>query len=691
MEIGMAWGVFVIAYIVSAVVLFAPGYFVLRILDFDSVKALCASPAISVAIIAMLGIVYSLVGVFSNWVSCALVPILVLAAGYAASLNVKDRKFAVSVTAFFNSREWPYLLAYIVVGVSFAALFFAGNIDGADAFQPDNDNSFHLSLITTFVASGDYSMLHASVYPIWEASPSIGSGFYPAGFHCVAAVVVSILGASASLVENAVSAAIISLVFPLGNYLMLREILRNHPYRSIGLYAGAFLGLMLIAYPWRFLTWGPLFPNLLGMSMVSAVVGIACSVDKIFGRSLFWYCSRGAACLLTVIGLASAHPNCLFTLMILLVPYVAFRIASQGTSATNFGGFTVKNCIQAIVFLFAAALLWLSLYRFPALQGTVWFGGWSSFESSFTMGLFDAMSLKLTGNSQPLFAILCSLGFIASIRNWRQWGYLSLSFAFVLVQFAACASDDGVLRHLLAGFWYTDSNRTAANVALAAIPLIDLGFVAAVRFLLGLDRRPLSFPPRHSWSVMATLLACVLLVPVIGRVADRQDGFTLPFDFKGAYSSLLQSKFGQWSAKGYDIGEVRFVSKVEKIVGPDNLVINIPNDGSAFSYALQGLNVFYKNCDLSYVSSGGQTWQSEIIRTKLNQISSDEEVRDAVASVGAQYVLVLDEGAKSGDMSRTLPPYDASQWSGITSIDEQTPGFEVVLSDGDMCLYKIDS
>lgn len=39
--------------------------------------------------------------------------------------------------------------------------------------------------------------------------------------------------------------------------------------------------------------------------------------------------------------------------------------------------------------------------------------------------------------------------------------------------------------------------------------------------------------------------------------------------------------------------------------------------------------------------------------------------------------------------AKSWPDYLPENWTGVTNIDENTPGFELVLSEGDMRLYKI--
>ena len=125
-------------------------------------------------------------------------------------------------------------------------------------------------------------------------------------------------------------------------------------------------------------------------------------------------------------------------------------------------------------------------------------------------------------------------------------------------------------------------------------------------------------------------------------------------------------------------------------------LLNRPNDGSVFLYGADGVRTYYRYLT-GYEGGWGESSQSVLIRKSLCDIAENAEVRDAVKSVGAQYVLNLDagyDGDKPGEggAKRRFLPSDGIRdewWSGISSIDDDTPGFEVVLSEGDMRLYKI--
>ena len=101
---------------------------------------------------------------------------------------------------------------------------------------------------------------------------------------------------------------------------------------------------------------------------------------------------------------------------------------------------------------------------------------------------------------------------------------------------------------------------------------------------------------------------------------------------------------------------------------------------------MDGLNVYYRY--LRTYGGDDETGESKLIRTRLDELASNDEVREAVRNVGGSYVLQLDQG--KGEASPRLFTYEnGKNWQGLESIDDDTPGFEVVLARDDMRLYKI--
>ena len=118
------------------------------------------------------------------------------------------------------------------------------------------------------------------------------------------------------------------------------------------------------------------------------------------------------------------------------------------------------------------------------------------------------------------------------------------------------------------------------------------------------------------------------------------------------------------------------------------MVVNIPNDGTAWCYGTDGLSVLFRRTG----DNGSNPFPSatnEIIRTRLANISTDVEVQEAVRQVDARYLILLDDLA-GDNPTVTDQRYEAAKWAGVESVTPETPGFTLLLSEGDMRLYEIN-
>ena len=105
-------------------------------------------------------------------------------------------------------------------------------------------------------------------------------------------------------------------------------------------------------------------------------------------------------------------------------------------------------------------------------------------------------------------------------------------------------------------------------------------------------------------------------------------------------------------------------------------------------YALDNANILYRSCSLP--SADDELQESIDIRMRLDELVDDVAVRDAVERFGAEYVLLLDQGADNGENRQRFWSYFPDQWIGVEGVTNETPGFSEVLSEGDMSLLKIE-
>lgn len=86
---------------------------------------------------------------------------------------------------------------------------------------------------------------------------------------------------------------------------------------------------------------------------------------------------------------------------------------------------------------------------------------------------------------QPFLSVLALIGIIWTCRNRRHL-WMAVAYFAALVMYVVSVSTDGVFKHVLTGFWYTDYNRTGAMAAFFAIPLAAIGFAQVSAWLQGL-------------------------------------------------------------------------------------------------------------------------------------------------------------------------------------------------------------
>ena len=121
---------------------------------------------------------------------------------------------------------------------------------------------------------------------------------------------------------------------------------------------------------------------------------------------------------------------------------------------------------------------------------------------------------------------------------------------------------------------------------------------------------------------------------------------------------------------------------MRNIVG-DSLVANDPYDGSCYAYGVDDIRVYYRTNDAVDDESDND---SRMIRTALNELASNDNVKKAVENTGIEYVLQLDP---SDAIQLQAAEYVPTDWTGIDSINETTDGFQLVAQSDSFRLYRI--
>lgn len=679
------WLELILAILLCLCVLYGPGYLFARALHLDRFDALAAAPLFSVAALVALGIGAHMAGLSIPayvlplggavlCLVCLVVSRLVVRPAPAHGAHAATGK----ATQILGGTEgvWKQALLYMGVALFVTVVVFLTAIDGPDSFSRSDDTAYHIAVIRGFLDSGTYSILNCSSF----LDHGISGGYYPAAWHVVVAVVASAFSDSVSIACNAAIVATMVCMFPLVMLLFFRQ---TFPANERLVYAGALVVPAFCGFPWGFLVFGQLFGNLLSWIFVMlALVFLARAIDAESAGSR----ARWIACLVIAMPtIAAAQPNGVFTFGILAVAYAAWRIffVPNAERAT----FSKARLAGVIGLLVGACVVWVAFYLAPPLQTVV------EYETPATLSMAEGIASGLTfmfsthGGIQPFLSVVVLLGIIRTCRKGNR-RYLWMTAAFICAMFIYFidVATDWPIKHLLAGFWYSDYRRTGAMAALFAIPLAAMGLLwlfdgvlAFVRRLRGGHEVGKIGTRVVAGVVIAVMLACQF-APLHVYFSEKRDIrmglMTVRYQLSTNYS---------WSI-GFTAEEDAFIKQVKGTVPEGALVVNLPNDGSCWSYGIEGLDTYWRRC----VKNGvGTSDQDKTLRLHLKELTTSEEVQQVVSDLNVQYVLLLDY---AGESNRTMVEkrYEAEDWVGIEEITDDTPGFTLVLSEGDMRLYEVD-
>ncbi|WP_328585286.1 DUF6541 family protein [Olsenella massiliensis] len=698
MEVVRMWSSFVVASLALCAFLLLPGYLVLRGLGATRSWSVCLSPLVSLSLLALVGQALALAGVTAPaglvLGGSTLIGLLTLAC-------LHERGPALCLPALATTLPPLYALAGGLLGWNLLIL----RLGSPDVVFQAYDVTWHLDLIQAMADSGHLSSLGASPY-LSAADAAIApistSGFYPAAWHVLCALVCQATGVATPVVINASMFVIACLGFPLSALALISTIF---PDDASAPRAGLLCCLAFVSFPWNMLTFGPLYANVAGFALMPSAMALfvhLVSKGPGAGERL-----RAAALLtLCVAGLALCHPNTLFSCAVLLAPHCVSRIWDVCEDA---GLPRPQRLLCCAAFAGVFAGVWLVCYHLPAFQATV-SHRWPPFSWTF-QELVNILVLSYNFGfdsevaCQPLLAALVVAGFVRCLHR-RPYRWLCASYAAACLIMFVSATRSGPIKQLLAGFWYTDPMRLAALCAIAAIPLATQGLVwvreVALRAADAYGRvvgRPAH--PRRVVAVLAAGFAIITFMPSFNLAGLRlqlspEEVQRHKDDERKDWPKSVRTTFGDYRSNAVatyafdtplDKQEQELLAAVAERVPTGSLVINDPMDGSFLAYGAHGIRVLYRT--FTGFGSSAESPESEVIRTRLAAYATDQDVQEAVRRLDARYVLVLRGTEETSGFVDLRDDYDESLFLGIRSIGPQTPGFARVVSSEAGALYEI--
>lgn len=669
------WLSFLAAILACILLLYFPGYLFNKSFNISSLKAIIYAPISSIALICLIGICFSVFGIYANAISLGICIILICLLCFFVGFIVKRQRQA-EMPRHYPLKIWMIFLGYLLCGIAATTFMYITPLDGPNSFVQTYDNVFHYNVIESFLQSGSWSILSVDSY-LGSADASIdpfpGSSFYPAGWHTIVAFVSSSLSFSVALTTNAVNSVFMGVVFPSGVFLLLLTLFDKH---KVILACGIASSMVVAVFPWSLYNQWPLFPNATSLCLVLIVA--ACFISIISSlvnskRNILFY---GIIFFLGLVAITAVQPNSVFSLIVFLVPYCLWQLFSYGKEKFR----TSKHpsacaLILPLFFLLAVLTLFIVFYNLPFLQSTIQYY-WPPI-MTFEDAVINVLNFSFTTDEpQWTLSILVILGIVYIIFRKRNYSWLILSFVLAIVIFVIAATDgDTFLKHFASGYWYTDPYRIAALAGVFAIPIISVGLSSIIEALLAYrvrlnKKKALIYIPSTIIVIALPLATFIPASPISNSMISLQNN---------AYALNLNI----WNY--FDSEEVSFIEKAKSFIPDNAVIINQPYDGSMYAYGISGIHLYYR--DIAGYGSANESSESKLIREKLDKISVDSEVQAAVKSISASYVLLLKPNYVEEGLYYST--YQPDLWTGINSISENTPGFSLVYEENSMKLYRI--
>ena len=665
-----------ISILIIFISLMLPGTLLNASLTKDVSKAICLAPATSIALLSIFAIVNPRLGIWTQY-SSLMIELGCVALGFLVSSAALNRHTAQnSIT--IKKKELCCLVLFFTIAAIIAAYVFLTVLDGPDCYFQAWDNQTHLRKIRAFVETGNYSSFNSQLYKNALTAPEpLANSFYPSAWHLLAAMLVSLLDIPVTQAANAVNILCVGLILPLTLFLCLQEFGIK---KSSSFVLCAIVCLGVPIYPWDLISYGPLCPNLLGFCLLPGEIALFLSLLNKFNQIKLVDTLKGALLLfLGLISLALAHPNTVFAWGFILAPH----LISSFKYFINAKYRNLPNIVCYAIPFAAILLIWISFTRIPFMHGIV-DCYWPAF-TSVPQALLGALFLGTTTHPiQILIPLLTFIGVYIELKDRKFC--LVATYGLLVIFYTIDAGSNLPVKPFLTGFWYNDYHRVSAMLGLISIFLACL---AINRISIYLEDKFSEQKPSAR-----TAIAGVIAAGIIALIFYPSIPIPRKKELQTAFGYEINEMRNQFDKKliYYDLfsplEEDFCKTALAKYNSDNSVVINNPDDGSLFAYSVYGLNMYYRYWNPPAPDT--ETKESKVIRHHLNEIASNENVRNAVKQIGAKYVIQLDHGEPIQEYRIQYNYDNADEWRGIDLIDETTPGFTLLASNDDIRLYRID-
>ena len=508
------------------------------------------------------------------------------------------------------------------------------------------DAVFHYGAVARILDTGQASSLVVGTL----TNPDSAALFYPAAWHDLVSIVVLSVGGPIPVATSAVALVVSAAVWPLTCTALVRTVL-GPSWAAVGIAPVVAVGF--VAFPWSLLSFGVLWPNLLGLSLLPAALAVVAALLGLGAPGSLTGARAGGLLPVVLVGLGLAHPGTVFSLGLLAVPVLAWWWGRRLLASLR-GRRYLSTAALAVLVPAAVAGVVVFLLTSPLFADVRAFD-WPAFATPDVA--WTEVALGSTNDRTPAWALSIAVlvGLIAALfapqRRWLVPAHLASGALYVL-----SASEESEFAAVATGLWYNDSFRLAAMLPTTAVPLAVIG-LGAVGLAVG------RVVPRVGPGVPAAAAAVALVAGTGGLDVGAHAAFV-----EKAYPRATQQ------AQLLSPAERAFFADVGRRIDPGAVVAQNPWSGSSLLWALTDRRVLFPHL------VGNWSRDQLLLARRLRDAATDPAVCAAAARQNVRYLLVGVPDFWPGDAR-------AGSYPGL---DAPGPGFVLVAADGrGNALYRL--
>ena len=674
----MSWFDVVPVALVTAAWLVGPGAALSYAIGLRGLSAWGMAPTLSMLIVPFTAVLADKLGL--RWS-----PLVVLGATAVVVAPAVIASLLLRRVAPPRRTDPPRVLAAAALGllppIAIGWYVLVNGVGQPDQLSQTYDAIFHYSALAHILDTGNASSMAMGTL----GNVATPTTFYPGGWHGLTTLVVLSTGVPIATAANVVAGVISMLVWPLSCMLLVRQLIGRS---TAAMAVTGAVSVAFTAFPWGLLGFGVLWPNLLGLALAPAGVAMVLAATSLAREDVIGRRRAVALAPLVVVACAFAHPNTVFSLIVVSLFPIATSILRWAVRLRRAG-----RTGRAVTGVSAAALVFLGAWAFVArapMFAEVRSHVWPPFESP-AQAVGEA--LLSAPNGKPALWALSLVAVIGGVVAWRlrtsRW--LVAAFAGTAFLYVVTASLNRPSTQFITGYWYNDSYRLAAMLPLTAVPLAVLGITRLADHLGALLAKvpapAATVPPgmvvaggagtegqapagRRSLLRTPTVLSLVVLLALAPLTK---------FFYVGANTATVAGSYAIEDVPErstlVDRTEEEFLPELEAKLPEDALVANNPWDGSTVMLAEVGRRALFPHANIPWSA------EQQYLAANLDDAGRDPEVCRAAERLGVRHLLMA---------NRTFWPHDArnKDYPGLR-VSPSDPGFELLAQKGTIKLYRL--